>query len=121
MMEKMMELYQKVAGDKTLQEKFGEILNNAEQAGQKATDSKLVEFAKEAGFDVSAEEIREFFNTAAEKGSGELSDSELDSVAGGKLNMDKVGNSVATYGAGCLEGSLTNQIFKGNCLEYFQQ
>jgi predicted ribosomally synthesized peptide with nif11-like leader len=117
----MRELYEKVAGDKILQAKFEVILNNAEKAGLQATDIKLAAFAKEAGYDVTAEEMREFFKTIAEKGGGELSDSELDAVAGGKLDMDKVLNSVVTYGAGCVQGSVTNQLFKGDCLQYFQQ
>jgi len=119
--EKIRELYEKVAGDKILQAKFEVILNNAEKAGQKETDLKLDAFAKEAGYDVSAEEMREFFKTIAEKGNGELEDSELDLVAGGKLDLNKVVNSVTTYGAGCVQGSVTNQLFKGDCLQYFQQ
>ena len=47
-MVKMKELYEKIAGDSTLQAKFGEILNDAEKAGRQATDLRLAAFAKEA-------------------------------------------------------------------------
>lgn len=119
-MDKMKELYEKVASDSTLQAKFSQILVDAEKSGKEATETKMVAFAKEAGYDVTLEEIQEFFKNLAEK-NGELSDSELDMVAGGKVDIGKVANSVGTYAIGCVEGSLTSQIFQGSCLEYFNK
>jgi len=80
-MEKMKELYEKVAGDSDLQVKFAVIMRDADTAGKAATQEKLIVFAKEAGFDASFEEIREFFLKQSER---ELTDAELDMAAGGK-------------------------------------
>ena len=104
-MVKMKELYEKIAGDSTLQAKFGEILNDAEKAGRQATDLRLAAFAKEAGYDISAEEMRESFRDLAEKRNGELSDSELDSVAGGRLNPNNIMLSRAQGAYGCVQNS----------------
>ena len=84
-MEKMKELYGKVAKDNGLQAKFAEIINGAENAGEEATKEKLVAFAKEAGYEVSFDEAQEFFKALSEKKEGILSDEELDAVAGGKM------------------------------------
>jgi hypothetical protein len=60
-MEKIEELYAKVAGDAALQAKFAEIMKEAAEA-RKATQEKLEAFAKEAGYEVSLEEAQEYFN-----------------------------------------------------------
>lgn len=120
-MDKMKQLYEKVAADSALQAKFSQIMNEAEKAGQEETEAKLAAFAKEAGYDVSIDEMQEFFTTMVEKGSGELSDAELDSVAGGKVDGEKVTVSIVSQGTGCVQGSVTYQLFKGDCLEYFQK
>lgn len=88
-MEKMKELYQKVAKDPNLQAKFSDILDQAEQAGAAETEKKLLAFAKEQGFDVSIMEMHEFFKSMAESSSDELSETELDMVAGGKGGSKK--------------------------------
>jgi predicted ribosomally synthesized peptide with nif11-like leader len=83
-MSKMNELYEKVAASSTLQEKFAEIIKNAEVAGEEATKEKMVDFAKEAGYDVTVDELQKFFKGLVESEEGALSDVELDQVAGGK-------------------------------------
>ena len=80
----MKELYVKVTEDSALQSKFSEIMRDAEKAGAEATKEKLIAFAKEAGFDVNMDEVREFFKALSEQNEGTLSDAELDAVAGGK-------------------------------------
>lgn len=87
-MDKMKELYAKVAGDSALQAKFAEIMKEAAEAGEE-TKEKLTNFAKEAGFEVIREEMEEFFKKLGEKPAGELSDAELDAVAGGKEIPDR--------------------------------
>jgi predicted ribosomally synthesized peptide with nif11-like leader len=82
-MEQMKELYEKVAGDAALQAKFDEIMKGAEEADE-AVKEKLTAFAKEAGYEVSYEEAREYFKALAGQEEGALSDMELDAVAGGK-------------------------------------
>jgi predicted ribosomally synthesized peptide with nif11-like leader len=83
-MEKMKELYQKVAADANLQSKFSTIIQDAEKAGAEETGKKLLAFAKEAGYDIEISEMQEFFSDLAEQKNKELSETELDMVAGGK-------------------------------------
>ena len=104
------DLYQKVAADSTLLEKFQAIQKDAEAVGREATEAKLIAFAKEAGYDVTMKDAAEYFRELAEKGqSGELSETELDLVAGGKSGwgIAAIVTTAATLGAGCFMVSLT--------------
>lgn len=112
-MSQMKELYEKVSKDVELQEQFSQIVKEAEQAGEQATGEKLLAFAKGAGYDVTLEEMREFLQALIEKQPGELSEIELDMVAGGKATMDDVVKgaqgvaqwaavSIATLGIMCI-------------------
>ncbi len=83
-MSKMKELYEKVAADSALQEKFAVIMKGAEEVGEEATKEKLAVFAKEAGYEVTLEEMQNFFKELAESKESQMSDAELDQVAGGK-------------------------------------
>lgn len=83
-MSQMKELFEKVSNDTTLQEEFSAIMNDAQSAGVDATKEKLTAFAKNAGYDVSLEEMAMFFKDLIKKAEGELADIELDMVAGGK-------------------------------------
>ena len=83
-MEKMKELYQKVAADAELQSKFNTIIQDTEKVGAEETEKKLLAFAKEAGYDIEIPAMQEFFRNLAEQKNNELSESELDMVAGGK-------------------------------------
>ncbi len=49
----------------------------------------MVEFAKGLGYDVTVEEIAEFFAAPAEK-NGELAEEDLDAVAGGKAPAESI-------------------------------
>ena len=126
-MEKTKQLYKKVAADSALQEKFRQIMNEAEKAGQQETEAKLTSFAKEAGYDISIGEMQEFFRSMVENGSGELSDTELDSVAGGK-SFNGIGNtigSVITLGITCAAGSVIWELERMDgssmgCTDHFQ-
>ena len=91
-MSKMKELYLKVVADENLQQKVNKIF---EAAGEDAdiAGKKLVEFAKEQGYDLTVEEIGEFFQTMSEASDGKLSDAELDAVAGGKGSGGGILNS----------------------------
>lgn len=83
-MSKMNELYDKVATDLALQEKFLEIMSEAEDLGAGVIGQKLIDFAKDLGYDVTLDEIKDFFRDIGESRDKELSQSELDMVAGGK-------------------------------------
>ena len=124
-MEKMKEFYDKVAGDSTLQTKFYEIMANAEKAGEKATDENLIRFAKEAGYDITLDELKAFFRELAEPKQGELSDAELDMVAGGKTVSQKgaIAASVLSLGLGCAAVSAWKAVFwadAGGCKSAFE-
>ncbi len=119
-MEKMKKLYEKVAADSKLQAKFEVIINAAEKVGEAETSEKLVGFAKEAGFDVTLDEMQKFFKNLSEN-KDELSDQELDMVAGGKAGIMPVVSSVMSMGVTCATGSAAYAVSKGyNCKEYFE-
>lgn len=115
-MDAMKELYEKVSKDAVLQEKFAAIIKDTEKAGEEATKEKLISFAKEAGYDVTTEEMQEFFKGLAEAKEGELSDAELDQVAGGKGGLT-VGTvvSLVGLGLGCAITSLVEVAQNSNC------
>lgn len=87
---KMQELFEKVSKDAALLKKFAEIMNDAEKAGGDATKEKLTAFAKDNGFDVTADEMKAYFADLAESKEAVLSDAELDLVAGGKVGGDQL-------------------------------
>lgn len=82
-MEEMRELYEKVAKSPMLQKKLTWIAGEAAAAGRKKTRERLIDFMKEAGFDISIEDMRAFFSDRAEKRQTELTETELETVAGG--------------------------------------
>lgn len=82
-MSQMQELYKKVLTDITLQEKLSGVIKDAEKAGEDAIGRKLIAFAKDAGYDVTIDDMKEFFNETAKLKDGALSDSDLEMVAGG--------------------------------------
>ncbi len=114
-MSKMNELYEKVAGDNKLQVKFSEIMKDADTAGEEATKEKLIAFAKEAGYDVTLDEMQEFFKGLAEAKDGELSDAELDQVAGGKVSPSANATiaSIVSLGIVCAVYSIFAERGKG--------
>jgi predicted ribosomally synthesized peptide with nif11-like leader len=122
-MSKMQELYQKVAADSALRNKFTEIMKNAEQAGEEATKEKLIAFAREAGYEVTFEELKEFFAELAESKDRVLSEVELDQVAGGKSvdGILTIVGSVIGLGYACALASIgAESVKKGGCGEFFQ-
>jgi predicted ribosomally synthesized peptide with nif11-like leader len=101
-MEKMKELYQKVAADPELQKKYTAIIQDAEKAGAEDTGKKLLAFAKEAGYDIEISEMQQFFKDLADQKSDELSENELDMVAGGKgggIDWGKIGAGAIIAGS----------------------
>jgi len=127
-MAKMKQLYEKVATDSALQAEFSRIMNEAEKAGQEETEAKLTSFAKEAGYEISFDEMRVFFQELAEQDKGLLSDAELDMVAGGK-SFNGIGNaigSVITFGISCATGSVIWELERMDgessmgCKDHFQ-
>ena len=116
-MTKMKELYEKVATDNALQEKLKEIIKAAEKDGKDATEAKLTAFAGEAGFETTVEEAAVFFRTLSEDQKGELSESELDMVAGGKGGVLL---SVGSLGFMCAVGSVLSEVQDYGCKKFIQ-
>ncbi len=121
-MSKMKELYEKVATDYKLQEKFAEIMKDVEVDGEAATKEKLVAFAKENGYDVAIDEMQEFFKGLVEAKDGELSDAELDRVAGGKSEngVYYILDSIVSFGLVCAVDSITESFKNQSCSELYQ-
>lgn len=94
-MSAMKELYLKVAADTMLQEKVGKILEAAGEDAD-AAGTKLVEFAKEQGYDITGKEIGEFFKSLSETSNEPLDDEDLEAVAGGKFRPG--GNPMLSFG-----------------------
>lgn len=118
-MSQMKELYEKVSNDIDLQKKFGEILADGEKAGLEATEEKLIAFAQEVGFSVNLDEMRQFFKELESKNNGELSDMELDQVAGGKSTMGTVGVALTVISLGVL-CALESVLRRANCGSLFE-
>lgn len=122
-MEKMQELFEKVSKDAALQEKFSAIMKDAEKAGEDVAKKKLTAFAKAEGYDITLEEMQAFFTELTDKNKGELSDAELDMVAGGKgkIGGTLIAVSVLSIGVGCATISAAEEIIagSGNCAEIF--
>lgn len=87
---KMQELFEKVSKDAALLKTLSAIMNDAEKAGTDATKEKLAAFAKDNGFDITIDEMRDYFKEVAESKDAVLSDEELDLVAGGKAGGDQL-------------------------------
>jgi len=58
------------------------------------TENELLAFSKDAGFDIDIIEMREFFKSLAEQEKDELSEIELDMVAGGKGSISDWGKII---------------------------
>jgi len=108
------EFYQKVATDPSLQKELMEAVGAA--AEEEKTEAFLA-FGKKYGVEATEEEVKEFF--AAMQAEGELSDDELDAVAGGKVDGQMVGISVVTFGLGCAIGSIAMEVKADLCKESF--
>ncbi len=79
-MSKVTEFYAKALSDEKTKSKLGEIL--AGKSINEADDSqleKIGELAKELGFEITIDEAKSFLNNS----DGELSDDDLEAVAGG--------------------------------------
>jgi benzoyl-CoA reductase/2-hydroxyglutaryl-CoA dehydratase subunit BcrC/BadD/HgdB len=108
-MDKMQELYNKVANSNELQAEFAKII---EQYTDKPDELKerLLNFAQASGYAVDYEEVQGFFAKVAEQSESELSEQELDGVAGGKSDADNhhIYKSLATAGGYCLGYSIAH-------------
>ena len=91
-MEKMSQIYKKVAADQGLQSRVAEILKDEERLGTDEAGQKMIEFAKELGYEITLDEFKAFFNNLIQSDRA-LSQEELDAVAGGKRQHNGDRNS----------------------------
>lgn len=112
-MDTMKELYEKVAKDSELQAKYAEIMKDSEKAGGEETGKKLVAFAKDAGYELTVDEIHDFFSKLEIK-DGALSEEELDAVAGGKRFCDP-NQSIYVTRSGCSDILVTLDLNHSAC------
>ena len=93
----------------TIKEAYEKIKNSPElkkKAAEAAKNGKIEEFLKENGFDITVDQIKDYFANA--KNSGELSKEELNMAAGGGCDTncaENAGWSVITLGIGCAVSS----------------
>jgi hypothetical protein len=91
-MSKTKELFEKVAKDSVLQAKFGKVIENAKREGEAVTSDKLIDFARDAGYEITFEEMKEYFKEMADQNDELLSESEIDMVSGGSETTGIVGS-----------------------------
>ena len=93
---------------------YNEILASEELKAafaEAAKSSKTEEFLKEKGCEVTAEELTAFLK---DQPWGELSDEELDNVAGG-CDTENVLSSVSTLGMACVAEAIGSEVQKSRC------
>lgn len=97
-MENAKAFYEKVTADQGLQQKIGGLAKE----DPKGIEGIILKVAKENGFEFTAEEMKAFTAEKAKTASptGELNDSELEAVAGGKL-VDWIMASALSCGVYC--------------------
>ncbi len=93
-MSKMQELYDKVTQDRDLQAKISEVIKNAQKDGEANVNDELIRFVNSIGYDITLDEMVEFFRVIAEDTDGELSEAELDMVAGGKIELTQIPRAI---------------------------
>lgn len=95
-MSKFLEFYNKINGDPVVTEEFKKIAEKYKlPAGVKISDlsnevlTALIPVAEKAGFEFTVEEVKAYLKKSDE---GELSDDELEAVAGGKNEVYETHN-----------------------------
>jgi hypothetical protein len=96
------ELYEKVAKNPSLQAEFTSMVKQGETDGPEAKMDRMLSFAKGLGYPVNAEEVTDFFEQLANQTERELSDAELDMVAGGKSAGGAFTIAISVFSAGVL-------------------
>lgn len=114
-MEKAREFYEKVNSDKVLQQKIGELVKE----DPKQMGSIIIKTAKENGFEFNEEEMKTFMAEKAKTvNSGqELSDNQLESVAGGGKS-DWIVESIASIGTACAVSAASREWLNGCSLDH---
>ena len=101
---------------KTIEELYNEVISSEELKKEfiSLKPEEVEGFAEKHGCKAALDEIKAFL-TEKSKGSGELSDSEIEQVAGGKSATDEEADwSASTFRIGCLIDAIDSAI-NGNC------
>jgi predicted ribosomally synthesized peptide with nif11-like leader len=107
--EKVKEFYVKVMKDQELFNKIGQIPKD----NPGGVEAGIVKIAAQNKYDFTVGEMKTFLELEAKKGAadGELSDSELEAVAGGKSGREIfnwIAVSIGTVGIGCAISGIVN-------------
>lgn len=95
--EKVAEMLKKVSEDKGFAEKFSKVYDGGEDF------TAVVAFGKENGFEFTAEDCKQVYEAIDDQMDDELSDDDLENVAGGIVSSTAaavVGAGAAVVGAG---------------------
>ena len=108
-MEKFTELCKKIAGDASLQQQLKALI-------KESTDAEKDAFLKNLGYDIPFSEFKAFIE---QKKSDELSDADLDLVAGGTPYAWGILWSILTLGIECAVISIYLAATNDKCDEYY--
>lgn len=88
---------------KTIEELYNEVMASEEMKREflALKPEKVESFAEKYGCKATLDEIKAFL-TEKSTASGELSDDELEQIAGGKMKPDDILCSIITFGAYCM-------------------
>jgi len=113
-MENAKKFYEKVSTDKALQQQIGQLAKE----DPKQLGSAIINAAKENGFEFTEDEMKAFMMEKAKqvKSGQELSDSELEAVAGGGKEHWII-ESIASIGTACAASAASNKLFGGCSLD----
>ena len=113
-MENARKFYEKVSTDKVLQQKVGQLIKE----DPKKMGAVIIKTAKENGFEFTEEEMKAFMTEKAKlvNPGQELSDSELESVAGG-AKRHWIVESIASIGTSCAVSAASREALDGCSLD----
>lgn len=113
-MENADKFYKKVKADQGLQQKIGELAKE----DPKKIVAVIIKTAKENGFEFTEKEMKAFMTEKAKavNPTGELSDGQLEAVAGGG-KTDWVVESIASVGASCAASAAFREVAGGCTLD----
>lgn len=97
-MKSIEQLYQEVLGSEELKKEFAQAVH----------ENRVEDFLKKNGCEAGKQELETFLEELQEK-EGELSENELDAVAGG-CNKQEALFSAYTFGIGCLSRALQSAL-----------
>jgi predicted ribosomally synthesized peptide with nif11-like leader len=104
--------YEKVSADDGLRQKIGQLAKE----NPKGIEAAIIKTAEENGFVFTEEEMKAFIDEKAKiiNSNGELSDNELEAVAGGGKG-DWILTSISTLGIMCAASAMQTYVQHSQC------